>query len=213
MTDEFETFEESTEDTTPEEVTPPPRYVDENLLDTRLGAFEERIMQAFQSVAPKRPVVPEEEDPDKDYYKEFGAKLAKHGGLDPEQVASQAEQRAYARALEGQKPGMIREMLQECQVTDPNIRKAITEKLGKFSGLALAQMATDSNTLEELKLMADGLTHRATTKAAPRSSGSGTVGGANSEVTELANEYWQNYKHIPGYTKEKALEMAKKRVV
>lgn len=188
-----------------EEVTPPPRYVDEGMLTATLQQFGREMLEAL------RPPAKDEED---EYTFESDRKLEARILAKAEELA---EAKTRALTLEMQRPQLALKAAKKFasefgkDVVD-DLAEGLSESFNAAGLKALLEAKDDVKVVKDIKRLARGIHAEKQGTPAPRSAGSGTVGGQGSAVNDLADQFWDDYKDVPGFTKEKAMKMAKDRI-
>lgn len=139
---------------------------------------------------------------------------APQADVDWEQAfANRAADAATARLLEVNKPifaaGIADQVAGEFGI---DVKREVQAELQKLPGHVVASITQSPDDLKRLARMARGIHAERQAAQAPRSGGSGTVGAATSEENRLADKFWNDYKDIPGFTKDDARAMAKERI-
>lgn len=175
--------------------TPAPEYVTKADLTAFGTAMAEQIAAALKPPAPAAPA-----EPDKDW---------------DQIISDRASDTATMRLLEINKPVFAAQIVAQVAGSLPqNVKDELTKEILGLPGNVVAHITQSPEDLKRLTRMAKGAHAELNPDAvaAPRSGGSGVVGGSTSEEIRMADKFWSDYKDVPGFTKKDAEQMAKDRV-
>jgi hypothetical protein len=168
----------------------------EPLTRDELAAFGQNLAKEIVSaLQPARPTEPASLPGQTDWERQF---------------AEQAAAAATARMMEANKPLFSASIAEQVAGSfGPEIKREIVDMLHRLPGHVVANLPNSPDDLKRLSQLARGMHAERQTAPAPRSSAAGTVTGGSAAENELAAKFWNDYRDVPGFTKEMAREMAK----
>jgi len=190
--------------------------------------FESHEDEAPEATAPEVPAASPREDLTKEDLTAFGTAVAQQvlAALQPaagattsqtlpdfeNQFMNRAADTATVRLLEMNKPIFAANIAEQVAGEfGAEVKKEIVAELQKLPGHVVANITQSPDDLRKLARMARGIHAERQNAQAPRSNAAGTVGGATTAENDMATKFWNDYKDVPGFTKEMAKQMAKDR--